>query len=902
MKRSTRFVSIMLAMLCVVTAVFGNIDVAQAAIVSETYEVPDGTFEEKIAYLRNVLPEGWYWNHWSESALGDKYTQKNLKVNGQSTTISTKPCTYHKGTEKDSCNKYWEGKRGIQCCGFARMMFKFVWEYHTSSSKVIDYSYPKSLDYLDSVKPGDMIWTGNHYIFVLAVDGDKFRVVHCNNDRKCGIEWDAIYTKDLITTRMKENKKGCITVPSTRVDEPEKDPKWVNYRVLWNSGLKMRVSAGTSATTVEVMPKDTVFKADMNRTRTADGYTWAYSQMDDGTSGWVAISNSEYCEPVNDNTWALEYYIKAIFHCTQTTLKKEPYAASDDVRTMSGDEDIITVAAYRNKYGNLWYETDEGGFVNENNVTYVKDVSNVYYDVNLYYENEIAKGSNFIFGGSISSPSDSVWAVDVKIVSRFDKEEILHTLNFTETVPLNAPIDVDFVNDYLAMYGYRCLDDLPVGEYELIMTPHNYEEEPLESYSFFIKITNACEHKRHCGSSQCIYCYQEYTGDNTEHDFTKMSDESIHWDLCVGCGFIAERSAHYRYCDEELCDECGGSYTETEIYHYDVAYVGDESGHREFCVVCGFTGNEGEHVRLCDQTSCKYCGYAYTGSNITHADEKWSSKDNLHWTDCAGCGYTSEASEHYRFCDGERCWLCGANYSGNNITHAAEEVVGDEEGHYWYCYMCGEATSDKTAHFRWCTEEVCGACLTPYTGSNIEHQGETVVDKGMEPTCTATGLSEGSHCSTCGGILIAQQEIPSLGHSKTTIPGIPATHKTTGLTEGAVCGRCGEVLCAQAEIPVADAIKAYIPAGTKTVKKHSFANTGMECVIIPTGCISIEQNAFAGNAKIRFVEIPASVEFIDDMAFAGCREGLVIVTTEGSFAHSYAQENGILFVLVERLS
>ena len=39
-----------------------------------------------------------------------------------------------------------------------------------------------------------------------------------------------------------------------------------------------------------------------------------------------------------------------------------------------------------------------------------------------------------------------------------------------------------------------------------------------------------------------------------------------------------------------------------------------------------------------------------------------------------------------------------------------------------------------------------------------------VVDEGIEPTCTTTGLTEGSHCRICGEILTKQEEIPALGH------------------------------------------------------------------------------------------------------------------------------------------
>ena len=44
----------------------------------------------------------------------------------------------------------------------------------------------------------------------------------------------------------------------------------------------------------------------------------------------------------------------------------------------------------------------------------------------------------------------------------------------------------------------------------------------------------------------------------------------------------------------------------------------------------------------------------------------------------------------------------------------------------------------------------------------MEHKA--VVDPEKEPTCTEPGLTEGSHCDLCGKVLVAQKEIPALGH------------------------------------------------------------------------------------------------------------------------------------------
>ena len=51
--------------------------------------------------------------------------------------------------------------------------------------------------------------------------------------------------------------------------------------------------------------------------------------------------------------------------------------------------------------------------------------------------------------------------------------------------------------------------------------------------------------------------------------------------------------------------------------------------------------------------------------------------------------------------------------------------------------------------------------LYPYWG-DAEHTFEA--DAAVEPTCTGTGLTEGSHCSVCGTILVEQETVAALGH------------------------------------------------------------------------------------------------------------------------------------------
>ncbi len=65
----------------------------------------------------------------------------------------------------------------------------------------------------------------------------------------------------------------------------------------------------------------------------------------------------------------------------------------------------------------------------------------------------------------------------------------------------------------------------------------------------------------------------------------------------------------------------------------------------------------------------------------------------------------------------------------------------------------------------------------------------------IDPTCTETGLTEGSKCADCGEILVEQTEVEALGHTEEIIPATVSCSKK-GKTEGKKCSLCGEILVA----------------------------------------------------------------------------------------------------------
>ena len=143
-----------------------------------------------------------------------------------------------------------------------------------------------------------------------------------------------------------------------------------------------------------------------------------------------------------------------------------------------------------------------------------------------------------------------------------------------------------------------------------------------------------------------------------------------------------------------------------------------------------------------------------------------------------------------------------------------------------------ESAEWRTATEATCTAEgvrnsVCKDCGTILKTENIDKIAhKEVVDAAKAPTCAATGLTEGKHCSMCGTVTVAQKPVDKTAHTydgvsdadcnvcgetrvvacshaeTEAIPAKAATCTETGLTEGAKCKKCGEIIVAQEVLPI----------------------------------------------------------------------------------------------------
>lgn len=92
-----------------------------------------------------------------------------------------------------------------------------------------------------------------------------------------------------------------------------------------------------------------------------------------------------------------------------------------------------------------------------------------------------------------------------------------------------------------------------------------------------------------------------------------------------------------------------------------------------------------------------------------------------------------------------------------------------------------------------------GASFTWIDVESCQHIVET--DPELAATCIGYGKTEGSHCKTCGYVIVAQTIIDPLGHTVVIQEGLLPTCMEAGISEGQYCSTCNKVLVAQTPIP-----------------------------------------------------------------------------------------------------
>ena len=258
--------------------------------------------------------------------------------------------------------------------------------------------------------------------------------------------------------------------------------------------------------------------------------------------------------------------------------------------------------------------------------------------------------------------------------------------------------------------------------------------------------------------------------------------------------------------------------------HYAYNGTGDPDVENKRCLECCRLGNhviQGERIEpTCvddgrETGICTYCNEMIDKTlPATGHDYHWSM---TRMPNCTEEGYSVD-----------RCYKCGDSYQYDVVpalghTEVVDAAVaptcsatGLTEGKH--CVVCNEVLTPQEEipalpHTKnepiqenrvepTCTKEgsydnviycmICSAEVSRETVTIATLAHTEVVDAAVAATCTTEGKTEGKHCSVCGEILLAQNEVPATGHSfgdwSVTKE---ATRKEAG-QEQRVCAGCNE--------------------------------------------------------------------------------------------------------------
>ncbi len=157
-------------------------------------------------------------------------------------------------------------------------------------------------------------------------------------------------------------------------------------------------------------------------------------------------------------------------------------------------------------------------------------------------------------------------------------------------------------------------------------------------------------------------------------------------------------------------------------------------------------------------------GTGYTEIPITPAKLKHNEAD-----EDGNIYLDTEADNEYLHC--EKHW-----YKGENCDLCCNHTYDD-----------GVVTTNPTCTAEGVKTFTCATCGGTKTEAIAKLAHTEVVDAAVAPTCTATGLTEGKHCSVCNAVLVAQTVVAAKGHT----PGAAAT-----CTDPQTCTVCGATITA----------------------------------------------------------------------------------------------------------
>ena len=297
------------------------------------------------------------------------------------------------------------------------------------------------------------------------------------------------------------------------------------------------------------------------------------------------------------------------------------------------------------------------------------------------------------------------------------------------------------------------------------------------------------------------------------------------------------------------CSVCGDEYTDNEVAALGHNYGAEVTS--PTCTTAGYT-----------TYTCSTCGYINVSDKVEAFGHNYDTVVTA--PTCSKGGYTTYTCS---VCDNsyvaDRTVALGHNYLGaeilaptcddngvkmytcqNDASHTYTEVIA-ALGHSY------EATSTAPdCENGGYTTYTCFKCGDNYRVNESDALGHTeLIDEAVAPTCIATGLTEGKHCSVCNEVIIAQEIVDALGHTEVIDEAIAPTCTETGITEGKHCSVCNEVLVAQETVAALGHIEVIDEAVAPTCTETGITE-GKRCSVCNELLIAQETVAALGHIEV----------------------------------------------------